>query len=306
MEKIQLIIDTDPGIDDAVALAIALHSERLNVRLITTVAGNVSLDKVTRNALKLLDFFGKDVPVARGANGPLLREAIHAGDIHGDSGMDGYVFPEPSGRQLSSLNAVEAIHAELQACDSKMTLMAIGPLTNIALWLKVYPEDREKVDRLVLMGGALGRGNYGILAEFNIAADPEAAKIVFASGLKIAVASLDVGEEALLFPETNETIRSLNGTGEMLVALFQRYRGTGVRNGLKMYDSCAVAYLLEPEMFTVADVYVDVEIHGALTSGATVVDLNGVLKRAPNATVMVGIDSDRFREWVVESLKRCR
>lgn len=300
-----IIIDTDPGIDDAVAITIALFSEELDVKLITTVAGNVDVTKTTNNALKLLKFFNKRIPVAKGAAAPLIREATDASNVHGESGMDGYDFEKGDVSNLLEENAVNAMYNTIMSSDEPITLVPIGPLTNIALLLKVYPEVKSKIQEIVLMGGSTGRGNKGVLSEFNIHFDPEAAKIVFSSGLPIVMVTLDVGLKALVYPEDSARIKAFNRTGEMIYSLFKHYRSFGLKNGLKMYDSCAIAYLLKPQMFTVVDVYVDVELSGSLTAGATIVDLKGYLKKPPNAKVCVDIDQDMFRDWFLNALKRC-
>ncbi|RJE87599.1 ribonucleoside hydrolase RihC [Paenibacillus sp. 1011MAR3C5] len=300
-----IIIDTDPGIDDAVALAIALYSEKLDVRLITTIAGNVSLQKVTTNALRLLKFFGKNVPVALGADRPLIKDPIDASDIHGSTGMDGFDFEEPTEDLVLKENAVNAMHRVIMASEEPMTLVPIGPLTNIALLLKMYPEVKEKIAEIVLMGGSTTRGNMGVMSEFNIFADPEAAKIVFSAGLPVVMVGLDVGLKALVYPEDSAQLKEMNETGNMIYQLFQKYRGGSMKTGLKMYDSCAIAYLLQPEMFQVVDTFVDVELNGSLTAGCTVVDLKGYLKQPSNAKVCVDLDPDMFKQWFMESLKKC-
>ncbi|MCS7462253.1 ribonucleoside hydrolase RihC [Paenibacillus doosanensis] len=305
MTKRPIIIDTDPGIDDAVALAIALYSDQLDVRLITTVAGNVSLDKVTFNALRLMKFFNKDVPVAAGARIPLIKEPIDASDIHGPTGMDGYDFEQPDEGQLLQEHAVNAMRRVIMDSEAPVTIVPIGPLTNIALLLHMYPEVKERIAEIVLMGGSTGRGNAGVMAEFNIYADPEAAKIVFQSGLPLVMVGLDVGLKALVYPEDSEKLKVMNKTGHMMYQLFQKYRGGSMKTGLKMYDSCAVAYLLRPDMFEVAETFVDVELNGSLTSGCTVVDLKNYLKQPANAKVCVDIDPHLFKQWFMESLQKC-
>lgn len=305
MKKRSVIIDTDPGIDDAVALGIALFSEKLDVKLLTSVAGNVGIHHVTNNLLKLLNFWGSNVPVARGASRPLLEDVRDASDIHGESGMDGYDFPDPKTENLLKISAVQAMYQELSTSEERITLVAIGPLTNIALLLREYPEIRAKIEEIVLMGGALGRGNFGVLSEFNIAIDPEAAKIVFESGLSITVAPLDVGLKALVYPNESEYIRQMNPTGEMICALFKKYRGGSFQTGLKMYDSTAIAYLLCPEMFEVQEVFVGVETKGEYTMGASIIDLHGFLNKPANARVCVDIDEQQFKKWFLASLKNC-
>lgn len=303
--KRPIIIDTDPGIDDAVALAIALFDESLDVRLLTTVAGNVSIDKVTNNLLKLLKFWGKKIPVAKGAPEPLIRVFSDASNVHGSSGMDGYDFEEGDENLLLKENAVNAMYKTIMSSNEKITIVPIGPLTNIALLLKVYPEVKENIEEIVLMGGSTTRGNKGVMSEFNINSDPEAAKIVFMSGLNVVMVGLDVGLKALIYPEDSAKIKQFNKTGNMIYSLFQHYRSTGLRNGLKMYDSCAIAYILKKEMFEVVETFVDVELAGSLTSGTTVVDLKGYLKQKANAKVCLDINQEMFINWILDALKKC-
>jgi len=306
MSKKPIIIDTDPGIDDAVAIAIALFSEELDVKLLTTVSGNVSLDKVTNNLLKLLTFWNKRVPVAKGATKPLIRNNEDASGVHGQSGMDGYDFDEPDTSVLLEEHAVEAMRRTILASSQKITLVPIGPLTNIALLLSTYPEVKSNIEEIVLMGGTSIRGNYGVYSEFNIGFDPEAAKIVFESGVKIVMAGLDVGWKALVFHEDSLKIKAQNKTGEMIYALFQKYRGGSLKTGLKMYDSCAMAYLLKKEMYETVYTHVSIETQGEYTAGATLVDLKGYLKKEPNATFCLDIDASMFSEWLLEALSKCK
>lgn len=305
MKKRPVIIDTDPGIDDAVAIAIALFSDELDVRLITTVAGNVSLDKVTYNTLRLLKFFGKEVPVAKGAAEPLLVPLLDASNVHGKSGMEGFDFDEPDDHLLLKENAVEAMRRVIMESNEPVTLVPIAPLTNIALLLKVYPEVKKNIREIVLMGGSAGRGNKGVMSEFNVATDPEAAKIVFACGLPLVMAGLDVGWKALVMPEDSAKLPALGEVGRMAYCLFQKYRGGSMKTGLKMYDSCAIAYLLKPEMYELAETYVDVELNGSMTAGCTLVDLKGYLGKSNNARVCMDIDQEMFRSWFLDSIAKC-
>lgn len=305
MSKRPIIIDTDPGIDDALALAIALFSEELDVRLITTVAGNVSLEHVTQNTLRLLRFFGKDVPVAKGAAQPLIAEFVDASNVHGKTGMEGYDFPEPGEELLLQEHAVNAMRRVIMESEEPITLVPIATLTNIALLFAMYPEVKSNIKEIVMMGGSASRGNKGVMSEFNVATDPEAAQMVFQCGLPIVMAGLDVGLKALVLPEDSEEIKKMGNTGDMAYHLFKRYRGGSFGTGLKMYDSCAVAYLLCPELFTVEETYVGVELHGTMTAGCTVVDLKGYLHKEPNARVCTDIDGDRFRVWFKEAISKC-
>lgn len=304
MAKEKIIIDTDPGIDDAVALAIALFNETVDVKLITTVAGNVSLEKVTANALKLLTFWGKKVPVAKGAEKPFIQKFVDAAGIHGQSGMDGFDFPEPDMSLLVKEHAVNKMREVIMA-EKIITLVAIGPLTNVALLFALYPEVKTHISRIVLMGGSLTRGNKGVMAEFNFATDPHAAKMVFDAGVPLVMAGLDVGWQSAVLPEDTAKLLTMGKTGQMVHALFKKYRSGTFATGLRMYDACAVAYLLKPEIFKTADVFVDIELSGKLTSGCSVVDLKGYLKQTANATVCTEIDPVAFRTWFIESLAKC-
>ena len=303
--KRPIIIDTDPGIDDALAIAIALFSDELDVRLITTVAGNVSLENVTNNTLKLLKFFNKEVLVAKGAARPLIEPFTDASNVHGATGMEGYDFPEPNKDLLLKEHAVNAMRRVILESKEKITLVPIAPMTNIALLFSMYPEVKENIDEIVIMGGSAGRGNKGVMSEFNVATDPEAAKIVFNSGLPIVMAGLDVGWKALVYPEDSEKMRMMNKTGEMAYCLFKKYRGGSFNTGLKMYDSCAMAYLLKPDLYKVIDTYVDIETQAQMTRGCSVVDLKGYLKHEPNAKVCMDIDGNKFREWFLSCIEKC-
>lgn len=305
MKKRPIIIDTDPGIDDALAIAIALFSDELDVKLITTVAGNVGIDKVTYNTLRLLKYFGKEnIPVAIGADTPLIRPYEDASSVHGKSGMEGFDFEEPTQTPLKE-NAVDAMRRVIMESDEPITIIPIAPLTNIALLLKTYPEVKPKIERIVMMGGSASRGNKGVMSEFNVALDPEAAHIVFHSGVEQVMVGLDVGLKALVLPEDSEEIKGMNKTGYMAYSLFKRYRGGSFHTGLKMYDASAVAYLLAPELFTTEFTYLDVELAGSMTAGCTLVDIKGYLGKEPNATVCMDIDGDRFREWFKASIRKC-
>jgi non-specific riboncleoside hydrolase len=303
-KKRPIIIDTDPGIDDAVAISIALFSEELDIKLITTISGNVDIKKTTNNALKLMKFFNSKIKVAEGFDTPLLREPVNAKNVHGESGMDGYNFGEIIKDNLIKDNAVNAMYKVIMECD-EITLVPIGPMTNIAILLKMYPEVKPKIKEIVMMGGSTGRGNMGVMSEFNIHADPEAAKIVFASGVPLVMCGLDVGLKALVYPEDSAKIKTFNKTGDMIYSLFQHYRSFGLQNGLKMYDSCAIAYLLKPEMYTVVDTFVDVEINGTFTSGTTIVDLKNYLKKPANTKVCIDINQEMFKEWLLAAIQKC-
>ncbi|MGJ8731125.1 ribonucleoside hydrolase RihC [Listeria aquatica] len=305
MRRIPLIIDTDPGIDDAVAISFAMFHPEIDLRLITTVAGNVSIDKTTDNALKLVEFFDVDIPVARGCSEPLLKPLEDSSEIHGESGMGGFHFEKPS-RTVLPVHAVEALREELVKSEEPVTLMPIAALTNIALLFKLYPETKEKVKEIVLMGGSLSRGNTTTAAEFNIFTDPEAAAIIFESGVKLTMIGLDVTSRAVLMQKEVKQIETMNRAGEMFAALFSHYRGGSMKTGLKMHDVCALAAIVQPELFDFADTHVEIETGKGPANGATVADLKMKYHTETNATVALDVHVEKFREWFLEMLEQTK
>ncbi|ACT05434.1 Inosine/uridine-preferring nucleoside hydrolase [Dickeya chrysanthemi Ech1591] len=301
MNRLPIILDTDPGIDDAVAIAAALFAPELDLQLITTVAGNVDVEKTTRNALQLLHFWDAEVPVAKGAATPLVRPVRDAAYVHGESGMEGYDFVAHERTALEK-SAVQAIYDCLNRSPEPVTLVTIGPLTNIALLLTLYPQCKRQIKRLVMMGGSSGRGNFTPNAEFNIAIDPEAAGRVFGSGIDIVMCGLDVTNDAMLSPEYLAALPGMNRTGAMLHALFSHYRSGSMATGLRMHDLCAIAYLVKPSLFTLQHCFVAVETQGEYTAGTTVVDLEHRLNRPANAQVALALDVAGFRAWVAQVL----
>ncbi|HBC7342717.1 TPA: ribonucleoside hydrolase RihC [Citrobacter koseri] len=299
--RLPIILDTDPGIDDAAAIAAALFAPQIDLQLMTTVAGNVSVEKTTRNALQLLHFWNMDIPLAQGAATPLLRPLRDAAYVHGESGMEGYDFVAHDCQPLAK-PAFIAIRDALMSAPEPVTLVAIGPLTNIALLLTHYPECAFNIRRLVIMGGSAGRGNFTPNAEFNIAVDPEAASRVFQSGIEIVMCGLDVTNQALLAPDYLAKLPELNRTGKMLHALFSHYRSGSMNTGLRMHDLCAIAWLVRPDLFTVKPCFVAVETQGEYTAGTTVVDIEGRLGKSPNVQVALEIDVAGFQQWVADVL----
>ncbi|MFD3449920.1 ribonucleoside hydrolase RihC [Microbacteriaceae bacterium 4G12] len=291
MQKTPIIIDTDPGIDDAAALGMAFHRVELDVKLITTVHGNVDINKTTANALKLVTFFDKDIPIARGMETPLLIPTVGS-VVHGESGLDGYEFA-PSKHKIMNEHAVESIHELLKSSDEKITLVPIGPLTNIAMLMLMYPQIKSKIDRIVLMGGSLSGGNVTSAAEFNIWADPHAAKIVFDSGVNIVMIGLDVTLKALI---GKEELKRKNKSSEMFSATFRHYRDGDMEQGVVMHDACTIAYLSNHEIFRVEPRCVTVITEGP-AKGMTM-----EVKGEPNINVAVDIDKKAFQKWFTETL----
>lgn len=300
-----IILSTDPGIDDAVALAILLFDRQVDVKLIAAAAGNVGIEQTLTNVLKLEKFLNKKVPVVQGCKRAIVKKPIDAASVHGKSGMDGYNFPEPDNSLLlENQVAPESIHQVVANSPEKVTLVGIAPLTDFAMYIRLYPADLANIEELVMMGGCIGRGNYGVLSEFNVAGDPEAAKIVFESGLKIRVAPLELGFQAKIKPEVSEQIKSLGKVGDMFYSLFKRYRGGSFNTGLKIYDALAAGILLKPEMFEFEETHVEIITDSGYTYGASLMDFNDKLHQSPNAIIGKSVNVAEFVEWFVSAIKQ--
>ncbi|MGP2543948.1 pyrimidine-specific ribonucleoside hydrolase RihA [Yersinia sp. 2541 StPb PI] len=305
-----IIIDCDPGHDDAIALILALASPELNVAAVTTCAGNQTPDKTLRNALRILTLLKRqDVPVAGGALKPLLRELIIADNVHGESGLDGPSLPDPDFAPQTD-NAVELMARILRASPHPVTLVATGPLTNIALLLAGHGALTAKIERIVIMGGAVMLGNWTAAAEFNIFVDPEAADRVFKSGIPLTMAGLDVTHQAQVMDEDIDRIRQLNNPVADVVAglldffmLYHRQERWGFQ-GAPLHDPCTIAWLLAPELFTSIERWVGIETRGEYTQGMTVVDYYQLTDNVPNAEVLMGIDRKGFIDLLVERVAR--
>lgn len=310
MDKaLPIIIDCDPGHDDAIALILALASPKLNVLAVTTSAGNQTPDKTLRDALRILTLLGRhDIPVAGGAPKPLLRELIIADNVHGESGLDGPALPEP-GFAPQALTAVELMAKTLRASTEPVTLVPTGPLTNIALLLSAHPELKAKIARIVLMGGSAGPGNWTPAAEFNIYVDPEAAEMVFSAGVPITMCGLDVTHAAQVMDEDIERIRTITNpiarTVAELLDFFMIYHRDPKWGfvGAPLHDPCTIAWLLRPELFTGIECHVSVETQGQYTVGMTVVDRYRLSPHEPNATVLLGVERQGFIDLLVEQLQ---
>jgi inosine-uridine nucleoside N-ribohydrolase len=296
----RIVVDCDPGHDDAIALLLALASPELELLGVTTVAGNQTLEKTTANAIRVLDFVGRDdVPVAAGAERPLARDPFVAAYVHGETGLDGPDLPPPQRTPLAQ-HAVDFLAERVAGA----TLVAVGPLTNVALLLALHPDARP--DRIVLMGGSIGLGNVTPAAEFNIWADPEAAARVFESGLELTMVGLEVTHQALLLDADAERLRASGRTGQMVAELydfFHRFhRDTYGFGGSPIHDAVAVAYVFRPELMETKHCHVAIECGSELTRGRTVVDLWDRTEEEPNAHVGVGIDGRAFVHLLLERL----
>lgn len=299
---IKIIMDTDPGIDDAAALVMALNNPEIDLKLITAVAGNVTVDKTTANALKIVHFFNKGVPVATGAAQPLIKPFEDAARIHGESGMPGYDFGNDYGQPINK-PAVEALHDAIMAED-EITLVPTGSYTNIALLLSEYPEVKSHIKQIVAMGGSISGGNMTSVAEFNVFTDPDAASIMYNSGIPIVTVGLDVTLKALLTPATQGKLLALGETGKMLHGLITHYNDGDDEQGHPMHDVNTIFYLLHPEAFTTKDLWVDIQTSGPAI-GAMVADVRGAYHDGKtNAKVCVDIDAEQFNQWFIEQVEK--
>ncbi|MGW0810570.1 nucleoside hydrolase [Nonomuraea sp. NPDC002799] len=298
----KVLIDCDPGIDDALALALAAGSA-IDVVGITTVGGNVDLPLTTANALALREFLALgDVPVTPGSAGALLRQTVRAAHVHGASGLGDVVLPAPE-RGPSDGHAVDFIIETLRAAPGEITLVAIGPLTNVALAVRREPRIVEWARDLVIMGGSYTRGNHNPAAEFNMLADPEAAAIVFDAGWTVTMLGLDVTLSALVTSAVLDRMRPLGRLAGLLVPAAQSYGVVTAAGGPAIHDACAVAYVLDPSLFTCVPAVVNVETAGAFTRGMTVTDFT-VGERRANAWVATSLDVKGFWDLVVGAYER--
>ncbi|WP_339243485.1 nucleoside hydrolase [Paenibacillus sp. FSL F4-0243] len=302
-----IIIDCDPGHDDAIAILLAIaNSEKLDLRGITTVGGNQILDKITENALKVISFVNADIPVAKGAAGPLFGKLVTGEEAHGESGMDGPLLPPSKFRPVEE-GAVEFMLNIIRSSEERITLVPMAPLTNIALLITAYPEIKERIEKISLMGGGISYGNVTSTAEFNIYVDPEAARIVFESGIPITMSGLDVTDKAAIFEDEIVALKERGPVSTMVGELLDFYSIFGKKMGYvgsALHDPCAVAWLLHPELFESEHLYVTVETEGKLTRGMTVADKRKKTDRPANVEVLVGVDREAFMKLIFDSLEK--
>jgi purine nucleosidase len=307
----KIIIDTDPGQDDAVALLLALASPEIDLLGITCVAGNVPLDKTTRNARVICELAGRrDVKVFAGCDRPMTRKLVTAEHVHGKTGLDGADLPDPT-MPLQPGHAVDFLIDTLRAeAPGTVTLVPIGPLTNIATAFARAPDIVARVKQIVLMGGAYFEvGNITPAAEFNIFVDPEAAEIVFRAGLPLVVVPLDVTHKVLTTNARIDAIRAIGTPVARAVAgwtdFFERFDMEKYgSDGAPLHDPCTIAYLLQPDLFTGRQVNVEIETTSLLTLGMTVADWWGITPRPKNALFLGGVDADGFYALLTNRLRK--
>jgi inosine-uridine nucleoside N-ribohydrolase len=322
----RIIIDTDPGIDDAMAIFLALRSPELKVEAITPVAGNVPLDLTLPNALRLLEIAKhRDIPVAAGASHPLVRRLATAGHVHGVNGLAGVEFPEPRIKPVHD-TAPDLIRHIVREDPHEITIVAIGPLTNIALALCADPEIAAMIPAIVIMGGSLSGGNMTPAAEFNLYVDPEAARIVFDANIPLTMVGLDVTRKCLVSEQHIKQLEAAKNpvsqaAGKILRATYERMRHGGEVTDIALHDALAVASLIDHDVITRKDYYVEVETAGEWTAGETIgYDGHGPVRKSPqmetsapdprpteipfkpNAQVAVAVDPDRFFHLLISRL----
>lgn len=305
----KIILDCDPGHDDAVAILLAQGNPKIDLLGVSTVGGNQTLDKVTRNALALATVAGiKDVPFAAGCAGPLLREIDVAPSCHGDSGLDGVELPEPE-IKLDERHGVDLIIDLVMSHEPKtITLVPTGPLTNIAMAARKEPRIVERVKEVVLMGGGYHVGNWSACAEFNIKNDPEAAHIVFNLPWKVVMVGLDLTHQALATDEIADKIAALNTElADFVLGLFaffrQAYKDSQGFEYPPVHDPCAVAYVIDPSIVKTVQVPIDIETQGLLTTGMTVADFRAPAPADCNTWAATELDFDRFWDLVIDAIK---
>lgn len=306
--KIPVILDGDPGHDDAIAWVIAASArDRVEIKAITTVAGNQTIDKVTTNALKIATLLNINAPVAKGRELPLTNELITAGNFHGETGLDGPVLPE-SNRELSKLSAVSLMAKVLKETSIPVNIIATGALTNVATLLLLHPDLKDKINHIYIMGGGFNKGNWTSAAEFNIYQDPIAANIVFTAQVPLTVCGLDVTENAIITPSDLQKIEQINNPISNIVAgwlqfFFKHHLQLGY-NGAPLHDPCAIMVMLYPQIFDIVPVYAQVETSGQYCKGAIVGDFYHLTDNKPNVNAVMDVNREQFIELIIQALHK--
>ena len=307
-QKIPIILDGDPGHDDAIAWVLAFARDELDIRGVVSVSGNAPIQRTTRNMLQIITLLGAlDIPLAQGAGRPIISEPITAPSVHGVSGLDGPTLPEPE-VSLSDLEGTALMAKLLQESEQPITLVPTGPLTNIAILLTAYPELKSKIAAISMMGGGMLKGNWTPAAEFNILADPESAKVVFESGISITMAGLDVTEKAYLTTDDFERIRRVGNKVALITAdwleFFHKFHISHGHPGAPVHDPVAIVALIKPEILESQDLFVQVETCGEYCRGATIGDFLETTGKEPNAKVIMDIDRAAFVNLIIEATEK--
>jgi len=309
MMKKNIIIDCDPGHDDVMALLLALaNQETFNVLGVTTVAGNQTLEKVTLNLKKIYTYLGFKTPFAKGSSKPITRELFLGDEVHGETGLDGFEFPKPNVVEDDD-GAVLFMYKKIMSCKEKVTLIPVGPLTNIGLLLATFPEVIPHIEMISLMGGSINAGNTTPYAEFNIYVDPEAAKIVFKSGIPIVMSGLEVTHNAGIKDLEIDYLKKQNGKvskmcGELLY-FYVRYHHAEGYASFPLHDVCSVMYLLHPEIFKSIDAQIEIDCTEGMNRGRTAIDNREWVKyKNPNTKVLLDVDRDKFIKYLFEGFEK--
>lgn len=302
MKKRKIILDCDPGHDDAIAIMLAARHPAIDLLGITIVAGNQTLNKTLVNGLNVCQKLDINVPIHAGMPKPIMREQIVADNIHGESGLDGPKFA-PLVRKAESKHAIQYIIDTLMNSDGDITLIPVGPLTNIAVAMRMQPAILPKIREIVLMGGAYGTGNFTPSAEFNIYADPEAARVVFTSGVPLVMMGLDLTNQTTCTADVISRMKKVGGpAGElfsdiMSFTLKTQYENYGLAGG-PVHDATCIGYLINPDAFKMQDMYVEIDVNNGPCYGRTVCDELGVTGKQPNTKVGMTIDTKWFWDLV--------
>lgn len=307
MEKTKIILDCDPGHDDAVAIILAGKNPKVDLLGITIVSGNQTLDKTVRNALNVTQHLGIDVPVYGGCSEPMVRKKVVAGDIHGESGLDGPVFP-PLERKAEPEHAVNFIIKTLMESEGDITVVTTGPMTNLAMAMRMEPNIVPKIKQIVLMGGAIANGNVSPAAEFNIMADAEAAYVCFTSGRPMTMVGLDVTRKVLCYPEIVERMGRIgNRASKLFVDLMGHFCKTQKEvfgwEGGPLHDPVTLAYLIDPSVLKVKPMNVRIDIRSTESYGRTNCDPFDYLHLPHTADVAMDIDVERFWDIIEENIR---
>lgn len=303
IKKIPAIINCDPGIDDAVAIIMAIKSGVIDVKLITADLGNISTDLSAKNALNVLELIGaQNIPVAVGEGKCLVKDRVRRA-AHGKTGLGNYVFPK-NNRKCVKGDAVDIMYKELKSNDEKMTIICLSPPTNIAKMLQKYPDAKDMIERIVFMVGSIEQLKRGKLPykEFNVAGDPEACEVILDSKIKLEIVPMEMGHTAILTWQDVFKTKRMNHVGAVLEEIYREYKDFHVKDGIATHDGCAIAYIVKPEFFKVEDVKVEVRYYEKLDSGVFVMNFD----KKPNATACTEVNVKKFRKFYFDCLKKCK
>lgn len=308
MNKRKIILDCDPGHDDAVAIILAGNNPKFDLLGITVESGNQTLEKTGRNTLNLCQYLDIDVPVCLGASNPIIKEVEVCEAIHGESGLDGFEFPSLT-KEFDKRHAVEFIIESILRSEEKVTMITTGPMTNLALAIRLEPGIMSNIEEVILMGGSYSNGNVTPAAEFNIYCDPEAAHIVFNSGLKVTMVGLDVTRKVLVLPSVVARMEKINNqAAEMFTKLMKVFNENQKRvfgfEGAPLHDPVTIAYLIDPKLLEVKHVHCEIDISHGSSYGRTNCDIFDYLHLPKNAYVAKDINVNMFWDMIEDALKR--